>query len=178
MSDTLGLLFRTAQRTPLRVGILIALLLMLAFSLADTQRAARPDRIAFEVSADRLEYVYNLMPPRPPVVPGPTVRVRIRLTNESAEALALDFLSSQRFDVLLEDERGEVVFRWSEGKIFLPVLGRETVKPGDSLVYEATFALPGSDRGILPAGRYVLRGLLVAETPFSGALPVRIVHAH
>jgi hypothetical protein len=178
MSDPLGSLFRAVQGTPLGVGILIGLSLLIAFSLADTKRAARPDRIAFEVSADRLEYVYNLMPPRPPVIPGPTVRARIRLTNESAEALALDFLSSQRFDFLLEDERGEVVFRWSEGKIFLPVLGRETVKPGDSLVYEATFALPGSDRGILPAGRYALRGVLVAETPFSGTLPVRIVHAH
>ncbi|GBC77557.1 hypothetical protein HRbin08_01035 [bacterium HR08] len=178
MSDTPGSPFRTAQRNRLRVGILIGLLLLIAFSSADTKRAAWPDRIAFEVSADRLEYVYNLMPPHPPVIPGPTVRARIRLTNESAEALALDFPSSQRFDFLLENERGEVVFRWSEGKIFLPVLGREIVRPGDSLVYEATFALPGSDRGMLPAGRYALRGVLVAETPFSGTLPVRIVHAH
>lgn len=135
-------------------------------------------RIAFEVSADRLEYVYDLMPPLPPTIPGPIVRAQIRLLNESPEELRLDFSSSQRFDFLLEDERGKVVFRWSDGKIFLPVLEREIVKPGEALIYEATFSLPDSTRGILPAGRYVLKGLLVAETPFSGTLPVRIVHAH
>ncbi len=136
------------------------------------------DRIAFEVSADRLEYAYNLMPPIPPVIPGPQVRAWIRLSNESAEELRLDFSSSQRFDFLLEDERGRVVFRWSEGKVFVPALGQEVVRSGESLSYEVTFSLPDSARGILPTGRYTLKGLLVSETPFSGSLPVRIVHAH
>ncbi|MCS6816966.1 MAG: BsuPI-related putative proteinase inhibitor [Blastocatellia bacterium] len=145
--------------------------------LTPSGRLAASDRIAFEVSADRLEYVYNLMPPLPPTIPGPVVRARIRLVNESAEELRLDFSTSQRFDFLLEDERGRVAFRWSDGKIFLPVLGREIVRPGEALTYEVTFSLPDSTRGILPAGRYTLKGLLTAETPFSGTLPVRIVHA-
>ncbi len=135
-------------------------------------------RIAFEVSTDRLEYIYDLMPPLPPIIPGPLVRAQIRLVNESPEELRLDFPTSQRFDFLLEDERGAVVFQWSDGKVFLPVLGREIVRAGTSLIYEVTFSLPDSTRGILPAGRYALKGILVAETPFSGTLPVRIVHAH
>jgi len=160
------------------VGILAVVSPALVLALSGGERRAAPGRIAFEVSADRLQYVYNLMPPRPPTVPGPPVSARIRLTNESAEELVLDFQSSQRFDILLEDERGRVVFRWSGDKVFLPALGREIVRPGESLVYEVTFSLPGSDRGILPAGRYTLRGILVSETPFSGSLPVTIVHAH
>ena len=159
-------------------GILAAVSPVFVLPLAGGERSVALDQIALEVSADRLQYVYNLMPPLPPTIPGPLVRARIRLTNGSDEELALDFPSSQRFDFLLEDERGHIVFRWSDDKVFLPVLGREIVRPGRSLIYEATFSLPGSDRGILPAGRYTLRGILVAETPFSGSLPVRIIHAH
>ncbi len=160
---------------------LVAFALVLALWSGSSPRES-PDRptagtrIAFEVSADRLEYIYNLMPPLPPTIPGPIVRAQIRLVNESPEALRLDFPTSQRFDFLLEDERGAIVFRWSDGKVFLPVLGQEIVRPGTSLVYEETFSLPDSARGILPAGRYALKGILVAETPFSGTLPVRIVH--
>jgi hypothetical protein len=166
-------------KMPSLVALAMALALWAGSSSRESPgRSTVSDRIAFEVSADRLEYVYNLMPPLPPTIPGPTVRARIRLENESSEELRLDFPTSQRFDFLLEDERGAVVFRWSDGKVFLPVLGREIVKPGETLTYEAAFSLPDSTRGLLPAGRYALKGILVAETPFSGALPVRIVHAH
>jgi len=165
-----------------KIGSPIALAMALAMGLGTPPRqsSARPalsERIAFEVSTDRLEYAYVLTPPLPPVIPGPTVRARIRLANESGEELRLTFASSQRFDVLLQDERGRVVFRWSDGKVFLPVLGQEIVRPGEALTYEVTFALPDSTQGLLPAGRYTLTGLLVAEAPFSGSLPVRIVHA-
>ncbi len=172
------LALRSARMLLYGAGILAAVSPVLVLALAGGERSVALDRIAFEVSADRLQYVYDLIPPRPPRVPGPSVSARIRLTNESDEELALNFLSSQRFDFLLEDEHGRIVFRWSEDKVFLPVLGREIVRPGESLVYEVTFSLPGSDRGILPAGRYMLRGILVSETPFSGSLPVTIVHAH
>jgi len=136
-----------------------------------------PKGITIVFTLDRDVYAYNLQPPLPPVIAGPVVRAEITLSNQSDGDLQLDFRSSQRFDFILEDEAGKVVFQWSADKAFLTVLGVEIVKSGTSLTYAKEFSLPDSTAGILPEGVYTMRGVITTEKRwYSASLPLRIVH--
>ncbi|WGU96631.1 BsuPI-related putative proteinase inhibitor [Paenibacillus dendritiformis] len=57
------------------------------------------------------------------------------VTNVSHEELVLPFSSSQRYDVKVTDSAGRVVYQASKDKVYLTVLGEETVLPGKSLTY-------------------------------------------
>jgi len=133
--------------------------------------------VKVEFGLDQLEYSYNLMPPVPPLMPGPVVHAEITLVNNSGEEIRLSFRSSQRYDFILEDQKGRVVFKWSADKAFLTVLGQEVVKPGGSLSYTVAFSLPDSTVGIIPEGIYTMRGIITSENPYSGSMPVKIIHA-
>lgn len=136
-----------------------------------------PTGITIAFTLDRAVYSYDLQPPLPPVIPGPVVRADITLSNQSDADLELTFRSSQRFDFILEDEAGKVVFQWSADKVFLTVLGTEVVKAGTSLHYTKEFSLPDSTAGILPEGTYTMRGLITSEKRgITASLPLRIVH--
>ncbi len=42
------------------------------------------------------------------------------------------------FEILVQDRQGRVVWRWSNGKFFAQVLGKEVLKPsGGELLYRA-----------------------------------------
>lgn len=72
--------------------------------------------------------------------------------------LILNFSSSQRFDLSIYDSQGAEVYRWSRGKAFLAVMGREEVRGEKTWVAE----LPLAD---LPKGDYAVRAWL---TPLEG----------
>ncbi|MCC7174778.1 MAG: hypothetical protein IT159_06245 [Bryobacterales bacterium] len=72
------------------------------------------ESVSFGLTLDR--YVYR--------TPGEII-ARLTVRNHRWEPLELRFPSSQAFDLVLRDEKGEVVYRWSEGKAFLDVLRTE-----------------------------------------------------
>ena len=94
----------------------------------------------------------------------------LTITNEGEDTVELSFRSGQRFDVVVErvqdtdgeadDEDGEVdsevVWRYSDGRMFTQALGRETLESGESRTYEATWEDP-------TAGEYEVRGTVTAE---------------
>lgn len=93
----------------------------------------------------------------------------LRLTNRSDRPVHLQFVTSQRFDVIVQDARGAEVWRWSTDKMFLQVLGEERVKPAGSLVYRAR--VPGS----LARGAYTATGVITAaDGPISASVPIAI----
>lgn len=57
------------------------------------------------------------------------------VTNPSHEELLLEFSSSQRYDFKVTDAAGRVVYLASKDKVYLTVLGEETLLPGKSLTY-------------------------------------------
>jgi hypothetical protein len=104
------------------------------------------------------------------VVPGGVVRAVLRVTNAGTAAAVLVFPTSQRYDFILVDARGSERWRWSQGLMFTQVLTRESLEPGGSLEYEATFAAPAEE------GEYRLIGsLLLIEGTLSDAVVVRVL---
>lgn len=103
------------------------------------------DSLRIVVSADR--DVYSR---------GDSITITLTVRNELRHPVVFEFASGQRFEVLIRNSLGETLWRWSEGKAFIQMLGREQLEPGSSLTYEAQFD------GVLPAGRYTAVGSVVS----------------
>lgn len=96
------------------------------------------------------------------------IAMELRINYEGSETLTLRFASSQRYDFEIETESGEVVWRWSEGRMFAQILGQITLSPDRPEVrYHAVF------RDHLSPGRYKLRGILTVQ-PQSRSSEVQI----
>ncbi|MGH7483032.1 MAG: BsuPI-related putative proteinase inhibitor [Longimicrobiales bacterium] len=86
-----------------------------------------------------------------------SVVLTLSVTNASGSAVELDFRSGQRYDFVVRTMAGAEVWRWSEGRMFTQALGRETLAPGETLTYSATWH--AGDR----AGAFMAEGEIPAE---------------
>ena len=104
----------------------------------------------------------------PPIVnPWPTARARLVVRNGTEIPVEFDVATSQRFDFIVRDALGQEVLRWSDGRAFAQVLGRETLR-NESRSYSADLVLRSRDGKRLPAGRYTLVGYLTTQGSESG----------
>lgn len=98
---------------------------------------------------------------RMPIIPDPppikTTRVGMTIENHSREVLSYDFSSSQKFDIYIYDERGNLVSKWSRGKGFLTVVTHVEIPPGESFRVGGEVELAYDDGQPLKPGNYKLR---------------------
>jgi hypothetical protein len=71
-----------------------------------------------------------LQDPAGPLQAGAEARWELRLTNQGPEPVVLAFRTSQRGDVALGQD-GVERWRWSDGQMFLQVLGERELAPGE-----------------------------------------------
>ncbi|MDZ5471221.1 BsuPI-related putative proteinase inhibitor [Bacillus sp. 31A1R] len=64
------------------------------------------------------------------------LKYQYEVKNQSEEELTLEFTSSQRYDFLVKNDKGEDVFLFSSAVAFLQALGEEKLGPDQSLQYE------------------------------------------
>lgn len=84
---------------------------------------------------------------------GEPIVMTLSKSNISNRTITLDYTTSQRVDFRLR-HRGQIIWTWSEGRVFLPVTGRETFRPGETKVYREVF----TDTARLETGIYRLVG--------------------
>jgi hypothetical protein len=89
-------------------------------------------------------------------VEGDSVRLELHVTNATGEALLVEFTSAQRYDFTVVDDGGSVVWRWSDEMMFAQVMGTESLQPGETRRYAASW-YAGALRG-----EYVATGRLVS----------------
>ena len=101
---------------------------------------------------------------------GQPISLELKVHYVGKEPLTLSFSTSQRYDFQIEKEGGEILWRWSDGRMFAQVLGQFTLSPELPHVrYRAVF------EGHLPPGRYKVRGILTTSPrPLSAATPIKI----
>ncbi len=87
----------------------------------------------------------------------PTVYALLSAVNLTRQPVELQFSSSQRFDFRLLDCRGREIWRWSDGKAFLEVMGSEKLGPR-GLRYPVRFKLVDKEGRPLRPGTYTLEG--------------------
>lgn len=81
--------------------------------------------------------------------------VNLELKNNTEKEMVLIFPTSQLFDFILEDENGNEVYKWSEGKSFLPVLTEEKIPSKSSFKISQILSFPD-----LGSGTYYLKTLI------------------
>lgn len=97
------------------------------------------------------------------------IHARLVLHNRTAEPLSLRFPSSQEFDYIVRNARGETVYRWAADKIFLQAEVHRRIT-GEA-VWATSFSLPN-----LPPGLYSVEAILVNADgqTFSATSPLRL----
>lgn len=86
--------------------------------------------------------------------------ITFTLGNEHGEEEKVIFPSSQRFNYVLKNSEGDMVYNYSADKMFALVVEEVTIQPGESLQYEIDLkeALP-----YIEAGTYTIEGWITAE---------------
>jgi hypothetical protein len=84
--------------------------------------------------------------------------INIELKNNTNKELNLTFPTTQIFDIILENEQGEEVYKWSSGQQFLQVLTGRRVMPYSSLNLSVLVSFPKLEKGM-----YYLKVLILAS---------------
>jgi hypothetical protein len=102
--------------------------------------------------------------------PGDTVQVELVVVNRLDQPRTLSFRDGQRTELLVHDEDGDTVYRWSDGQMFTQALGEERFEPGDEGRYwSLRFPAPEAP------GNYRITGILTAaDAPLEANLPLEV----
>src|SRR5574340_97832 len=97
---------------------------------------------------------------------GTPMLARLTIRNTQDAPLRLNFTSGQRYDLVIRNDKGEVVYQWSRGKFFTLALGTEVIGPGEK---NWAITVPLDD---IPNGHYVVEGWLTTAGPRAYAASV------
>lgn len=89
--------------------------------------------------------------------------VQFSIVNNTDETIEIVFPTSQKVDILFSDTAGNTIYRWSENRRFLQVLGSITLDADKSWSHELTVPI-GSGAYELPEGTYIVNAM-VTGTP-------------
>jgi hypothetical protein len=139
---------------------------------------AQPE-LHFSLALDKSVYTANLMPPIDPNFSVPRMTARLTLRNTTSKPVTLTFASGQRYDLELRDERDRVVYRWSEGRAFIQMLGQEEFGPGEK-DYVIVLRLADKQGQPLAAGKYTAVGWLTTsgQQPYKASAGFEIRHVY
>ena len=140
-------------------GVLITVLFAaLVISAASGGLGAEPVNepgVGISVSTDRTTYAV-----------GEPIVITLKVFNHTGEEITFNFSSSKRYDFVIEDDDGNELWRWSEARMFLMVLGEDVLGPGKE---ETTYT--EKYEGELEQGDYKITGTFEArERPMSGSV--------
>jgi len=114
--------------------------------------------LSFSVTLDKA--VYNA---------GERITVRMTLRHSQLEPLRIVFSSGQTYEIVARNEAGDIVYRWSDGRVFTQALRSIDFPPGEKNWVEIVPSLP--------VGRYMVEVWLVTATPqraYSASIPLEI----
>ena len=144
--------------------IIIAVVLFSSFGLwliayGNTILEERNMNYGISISTDKMNYSV-----------GEPIIMTLKIFNYTEEDIVFQFNSAQRYDFIIEDEEGNEVWRWSEGRMFAQMLGEKILGPTNTeVIYTAEY----KDR--LNPGYYKITGVLVVkDRPMSGSIIIKV----
>jgi hypothetical protein len=116
----------------------------------------RPSDVPDQGATAAPELAFTLAATRASWAPGDTVVAVLDLANRGGGEAVLQFSSGQRYDLALLAEAGDTLWRWSNERGFIQVLGEERLAAGAALHWEEPVVLPATP------GRYLLNAWLTS----------------
>ncbi|MGI6225629.1 MAG: BsuPI-related putative proteinase inhibitor [Peptococcales bacterium] len=148
-------IFKKILKSTTMVGVLCGVLAVLLIGQnANAQKAitATEQSVAEENLETRVNYE---------IQEGKTV-FSFALTNHSNQTKKLQFNSGQQFEVVITDEKGKEVYRYSDGKFFTQALIYQDLKPNQSINWQDTWDMTNKDGQTLTSGNYRAEILILA----------------
>lgn len=101
---------------------------------------------------------------------GEPITMTLKIFNYTEEDVVFHFNTSKRYDFIIEDEEGNEIWCWSEGRMFAQMLGEETLGPTN---IEIIYSVKYKDK--LSLGYYKITGFFVArDRPMSGSIIIEV----
>jgi len=88
---------------------------------------------------------------------GGNVTARLTIRNTQSQPLVLTFPNGQRYDVVVRDAKGAVVYQWSRGKLFIQMVG--SIAVNGEQTWLVPFTAPDA------AGKYTVEAWLASDPP-------------
>lgn len=145
----------------------------LAYARLEPNTVLEPKELHFSISTSKTVHV---IPDVLPAVIGaePKLDVRLTLRNTTEQPALLTYPSSQDFEVVLRNQRGEVIWRWSDGQTFLTVYREEEFTGERTWIVKAP--LTDANGKAWEPGIYTVEAELATETRrFKSGVPLRMV---
>jgi len=132
--------------------------------------------LTISLMIDQPIYFANLQPPVDPVLSVPVLHAQFKVENSGEQPLTITVPSGQEFDLVIRNEAGEEVFRWSDGKFFTQALQTIAFSPGER-VYSVDAPLSRGGQP-LPPGRYTVEAWISTVAPklYQATLAFEIRH--
>lgn len=111
-----------------------------------------PTSVEVTVSTDKSSY--NL---------SENVKCTLSVKNISPATIEVIFTSSQMYDFIVQ-KASNVIWRWSQDKVFLTVLTPFVLEPGSTEVFSEIWSQKDNDGNNVLSGSYFLTGYLENET--------------
>lgn len=94
---------------------------------------------------------------------GDVMYVTLKLTNINSEKMMhITYFTSQKFDFEILDKEGNVVYKWSKGRMFSQVVTSMILDPGESIEQSFSITLEGPPKQPqLVPGNYKIVGMTV-----------------
>jgi Intracellular proteinase inhibitor len=117
-----------------RPGIVARSLRMVGFG----RKKESPDQAVTRTK--QLDLVMKLDPVPVRLADDRRINVRLSLANRSGKFVHMEFPTTQRFEILVRNEQGNVIHQWSEDRAFQKRPGLVAVNPNERIEY--TTAIP------------------------------------
>jgi uncharacterized protein affecting Mg2+/Co2+ transport len=85
-------------------------------------------------------------------------QMTLTITNVAAYAVTIDFQTAQQVDFAARNASGQVVWTWSNGKVFDQDPQQLVLAPGESLTYTGSWSLKTNSGANAADGNYILSG--------------------
>lgn len=133
--------------------------------------------VAFGLTVDQTRFVFPGVLPPGGLRPF-TLNARITVRATQPQPVELNFPTSQRYDLAIKNEAGDIVARWSDGKAFAQVLGTERIGPGEKN-WAVSMPVATRDGNVLGSGKYTLEAWLTTtgERRYSASVGFEIMAA-
>ena len=134
----------------MRIGVFILVIFFLTgCSLEDRSEAESivPETEVKEVKNGELDLNVSIYPEKQ------TIKFIITLINNTDEMKKIEFPTSQKYEIVVTNKKGEEVYRYSKGKMFTQAIETALIKSGESMeweeIWEYSSLSPGAEITIL-----------------------------
>lgn len=96
---------------------------------------------------------------------GTPVRLVLEVKNLTDETLMLNFSSGQHYDFEVRDSKNQLVWKWSEGHMFIQAFTTITLGPKEQIKFTPDWDQKDNEDRQVPAGIYQVIGLIPTIGP-------------